>query len=553
MSPGITESDVEEAALIWFEELGYGVLNGPDIAPGEPIAERASYGDIILTGRLRSAVARINPGVPEHALDEAVRKAALTQTTHPVENNRRFHKLLTDGVDVEYRRDDGTIAGDKVWLIDFGHPERNDWLAVNQFTVVEDRRNRRPDVVIFVNGLPLGVIELKNPADENATIKGTFNQFRIYKKDIASLFPFNAALVVSDGLEARIGTLTADWEWFMPWRTIDGHAVAPKGTPELEVLLKGVFDKGRFLDLVRHFIVFEVDGSSIVKKLAGYHQYHAVNKAVETTVRAASPEGDKRAGVVWHTQGSGKSLTMAFYAGKIIRHPAMANPTLVVLTDRNDLDEQLFGTFSLCQDLLRQTPVKVERRDEVEGFLKVASGGVVFTTIQKFLPEIQGGKYRRLSDRRNIVVIADEAHRSHYGLKAKYKDSAETGETVKTYGFAHYLRKALPNASFLGFTGTPIEATDVNTPAVFGDYIDIYDIRRAVEDGATVRIYYEGRLAKITIDEAERPKLDEEFEEVTEGEEPEQKEKLKSKWARLDTEPGKFMPFAARNRCCRCF
>ena len=524
MSPRVvSENVVEDAALAWLKELGYAVLHGPDIAPGEPDAERRTYADVVLAGRLQSSLALINPGVPASALDEALRKVARTETPSLVENNRRFHKLLTDGVDVEYRRPDGSIAGDKVWLIDFDHPERNDWLAVSQFTVVENKRNRRADIVVFVNGLPLAVVELKNAGDENATIKGAFNQLQTYKNDIPSLFTTNELLVISDGLEARVGTLTSDWEWFMPWRTLDGKTVAPQGTLGLEVLLKGVFPKERLLDLARNFVVFEVDGASVVKKVAGYHQFHAVNKALDCTVRAVSPEGDKRVGVVWHTQGSGKSLTMAFYAGKVIKHPAMANPTLVVLTDRNDLDDQLFSTFSLCQDLLRQKPVQVERRDQVEELLKVASGGVVFTTIQKFLPEAKGGRYGKLSDRRNVVVIADEAHRSQYDF---------------IDGFARHMRDALPNASFIGFTGTPIELTDKNTQAVFGDYIDVYDIQRAVEDGATVRIYYEGRLARIALDEAEKPKLDDEFEEVTEGQELEKKEKYKTKWARLEAMVG---------------
>ena len=524
MSPRVvSENVVEDAALAWLKELGYAVLHGPDIAPGEPDAERRTYADVVLAGRLQSSLALINPGVPASALDEALRKVARTETPSLVENNRRFHKLLTDGVDVEYRRPDGSIAGDKVWLIDFDHPERNDWLAVSQFTVVENKRNRRADIVVFVNGLPLAVVELKNAGDENATIKGAFNQLQTYKNDIPSLFTTNELLVISDGLEARVGTLTSDWEWFMPWRTLDGKTVAPQGTLGLEVLLKGVFPKERLLDLARNFVVFEVDGASVVKKVAGYHQFHAVNKALDCTVRAVSPEGDKRVGVVWHTQGSGKSLTMAFYAGKVIKHPAMANPTLVVLTDRNDLDDQLFSTFSLCRDLLRQKPVQVERRDQVEELLKVASGGVVFTTIQKFLPEAKGGRYGKLSDRRNVVVIADEAHRSQYDF---------------IDGFARHMRDALPNASFIGFTGTPIELTDKNTQAVFGDYIDVYDIQRAVEDGATVRIYYEGRLARIALDEAEKPKLDDEFEEVTEGQELEKKEKYKTKWARLEAMVG---------------
>jgi type I restriction enzyme R subunit len=364
----ISESTVAAAALTWFEGLGYEILHGPDIAPGEPAAERSDYSEVVLEGRLRTALARLNPSIPETAIDEAARKVMRSETSSLVENNRRFHKLLTDGIDVEYRRPDGSIAGDKVWLFDFDQPERNDWLVVDQFTVIENKHNRRPDLVVFLNGMPLAVIELKNPGDENATTRGDFNQLQTYKKDIPSLFAFNETLVISDGLEARVGTLTADWERFMPWRTIEGLEVAAKGTLELETLLKGIFAKGRFLDLVRNFTVFEVDGPTITKKQAGYHQFHAVNKAVGCTVKAASPQGDKRVGVIWHTQGSGKSLTMAFYAGKIIQHPAMANPTLVILTDRNDLDDQLFGTFSGCQDLLRQKPAQAQNATKSRSF-----------------------------------------------------------------------------------------------------------------------------------------------------------------------------------------
>lgn len=520
----ITESIIEQATLDWFKELGYSVLNGPDIAPGELLAERSSYSDAILDGRLRSALTKINPNIPQEAIEDAYRKLRRAIHESPLlhENNHRFHRMLTEGVDVEYKDDTGRIVGDKVWLLDFDNPDNNDWLAVNQFTVVEGQNNRRPDVVIFLNGLPIGVVELKNPADENATIKNAFSQLQTYKNEIPSLFSFNEILAVSDGIEARAGTLTADWEWFLPWRTIEGNDVAPKGMPELEVLIKGIFDKQRFLDLLRYFIVFEVDGSSIVKKMAAYHQFHAVNKAIGCTVQAASPKGDKRVGVVWHTQGSGKSLTMAFYSGKVILHPDMQNPTLVLLTDRNDLDDQLFGTFSRCQDILRQKPVQSENREHLKELLSVASGGVVFTTIQKFFPE-KGADYPKLSDRRNIVVIADEAHRSQYDF---------------IDGFARHIRDALPNASFIGFTGTPIEMADRNTPAVFGNYISIYDIQRAVEDGATVRIYYEARLAKLELKEEERPKIDPEFEEVTEGEETTIKEKLKRKWAQLEAMVG---------------
>ncbi len=521
MTSAFTESTVEEAALEIFENLGYTIVHGPDIAPGELFAERTSYADVLLIKRLREGLARINPKIPAEALEDAIRKVLSVTTPNLEESNRRFHRFLTDGVPVEYR-DKDRVVHDQVQLFDFKNPDNNEWLAVNQFTVIEDRNNRRPDVLIFVNGLPLGVIELKNLGDENTTIRDAYNQLQTYKKDIPSLFPYNEALVISDGIEARLGTLTSGWERFMPWRTVEGDKIASKGSLELEVLLRGVFEKRRFLDLMRHFVVFESTGSSLEKKIAGYHQFHAVNKAVGCTLDAASPKGDRRVGVIWHTQGSGKSLTMVFYAGKIIEHPGMSNPTLVVLTDRNDLDGQLFGTFSDCKDLLRQTPAQADSRENLQELLRVSSGGVIFTTIQKFLPE-KGQKYPPLSDRRNIVVIADEAHRSQYGF---------------IQGFARHMRDALPNASFIGFTATPLEVGDKSTPAVFGDYIDVYDIQRAVEDGATVRIYYEGRLAKLELKEQEKPKIDPEFEEVTEDEEEKIKQKLKSKWVRMEAMVG---------------
>ena len=518
----LTESTVEDAALGIFEELGYAILHGPTIAPGEIFSERASHSEVLLPGRLRQALPRINSNIPAEVIDETIRKIQHPDIPHLIESNRRFHRFLTDGVPVEYRGKD-RIVHDQVHLIDFKDPANNDWVAVNQFTVIEERNNRRPDIVIFVNGLPLGAFELKNLADENATIKDAFNQFQTYKKDIPSLFPYNEVLMISDGIQARVGSLTSGWERFMPWRTIAGDEIAPKGSLELEVLIRGIFEKRRFLDVVRHFVVFEDTGSSLEKKIAGYHQFHAVNKAVECTLEAAAPKGNRRVGVVWHTQGSGKSLTMVFYAGKIIQHPAMSNPTLVVLTDRNDLDGQLFGTFSACQGLLRQTPEQAESREHLQELLRVSSGHVIFTTIQKFLPEAKGERYPCLSDRQNIVVIADEAHRSQYDF---------------IDGFARHLRDALPNASFIGFTATPLEVGDRSTPAVFGDYIDVYDIQRAVEDGATVRIYYEGRLAKLELKEEERPKIDPDFEEVTEEEDPTTKDKLKSKWARMEAMVG---------------
>ncbi len=525
---GFTERHVEDAALSWLKGLGYEVLSGPDISPDSGSPERASYGDVILFDRLQSALERSNPHLPAEALEEVVQKLHQTETPSLIEENRRLHRMIVEGVDVEVTREDGSIGGDKAWLIDFDNPEDNDWLALNQFTVIEHQSKRRPDVVVFINGLPLGVVELKNPGDENATLGGAFNQLQTYKDQIPSLFRTNAVLVTSDGIQARIGSLTADSERFMPWRAVDGSKIVPKGEPELGAVLEGVFEKERFLSLIRDFTVFGDTGHGLVKIVAGYHQFHAVSHAVEQTIEAASPEGDRRIGVIWHTQGSGKSLLMAFYAGRIVSHPGMENPTLVVITDRNDLDNQLLGTFGMCQDLIRQTPQQAESREDLQKVLSRPSGGVIFTTIQKFSPPRGEGDYPVLTDRRNVVVIADEAHRSQYGFKAKVEQ--KTGEI--SYGFAKYLRDALPNASFIGFTGTPIEKEDVNTPAVFGDYIDVYDINRGVEDGATVPIYYESRLARIELDEDEKPKLDAEVGDLTEDEALD--EQLKRKWASIE-------------------
>ena len=602
-----TESIVEDATLAWLESLGYSVLHGPDIAAGEPAVERSdpNYRDVVLEARFRQALLRLNPELPSEALEDAYRKLTRTDAASLVERNRAVHRMLVDGVTVEYRRKDGSIAGAQARLLDYDQPDHNDWLAVNQFTVAEGQHTRRPDVVLFVNGLPLAVIELKNPADEDATVWTAYQQLQTYQAQIPLLFATNAALIVSDGMQARIGSLGAGREWFKPWRTIRGddfycdmterrESPSPRSSPsgrgggegaklgrgaggegqkhfktELEVLLLGVFEKRRFLDLVRHFVVFEdLGGGKLIKKMAGYHQFHAVNVALAETLRASqtmnagrqaelaaevSPEqlgrylsqrrpdgaaGDRRVGVVWHTQGSGKSLTMAFYAGRVILYPAMANPTIVVITDRNDLDDQLFGTFARCKDLLRQPPVQAADRADLREKLKVAAGGVVFTTIQKFMPPSaapspdatrhplplgEGRGEGPLSLRRNIVVIADEAHRSQYDF---------------IDGFARHMRDALPQASFIGFTGTPIEVTDKNTRAVFGDYISVYDIQRAVTDKATVPIYYESRLAKLELKASERPKIDPEFEEATEGEEVERKEKLKTKWAQLEAVVG---------------
>jgi type I restriction enzyme R subunit len=517
------ESTVEEAALEVLSALGYTIVHGPLIAPGELLAERTDYSEVLLLGRLKKALARINPKIPAEAIADAIRKLSSIASPNLEEGNRRFHQFLTDGINVEYRDEGRRLVHDQVRLFDFAKPDDNDWAAVNQFTIVENRANRRPDIVIFLNGIPLALFELKNLADEHGGIRDAFHQFQTYKRDIPSLFPYNEIVVISDGIEARLGTLSSGWERFMPWRTVAGDQIAPKGSLELEVLTRGIFEKCRFLDLIRHFIVFESTKTGLAKKIAGYHQFYAVNKAVECTLDAASAKGDRRVGVVWHTQGSGKSLTMVFYAGKIIQHPGMSNPTLVVLTDRNDLDDQLFGTFSACKELLRQTPEHAASRDHLQNLLQVSSGGVIFTTIQKFLPESKGSKYPILSDRRNIVVIADEAHRSQYDF---------------IDGFARHMRDALPNASFIGFTATPLEVGDRSTPAIFGDYIDVYDIQRAVEDGNTVRIFYEGRLAKIALKDEERPKIDPDFEEVTEQEDVPTKEKLKSKWARMEAMVG---------------
>ena len=532
----ITESTVEDAALAWLKSLGWNIDHGPNIAPDTLAAERSDYGEVLLEQRLRDSLARFNPDLPAEALDDAFRKLVHAEGPTLETRNRAFHRMLVDGVTVEYRTSDGAVRGAQARVIDFDDPANNDWLAVNQFTVVENKHERRPDIVLFVNGLPLGVIELKNPADEEATIWTAWQQIQTYKAELPTLFSMNAALIVSDGVEARIGTLTAGREWFKPWRTISGESLADPHLPQLQVMLEGVCEPRRFLTLVRDFIVFEDDGSgSLVKKMAGYHQFHAVEVAVAETLRAAKTReeearqkpgrkpggapGDRRIGVVWHTQGSGKSLSMAFYAGRIIRELAMANPTLVVLTDRNDLDDQLFGTFSRCRELLRQPPVQAASRADLRAKLAVDSGGVVFTTIQKFFPEEKGDTHPALSQRRNIVVIADEAHRSQYDF---------------IDGYARHMRDALPEASFVGFTGTPIELKDANTRAVFGDYISIYDIQRAVEDQATVPIYYESRLAKLALDESERPTIDPEFEEATEGEEIARKEKLKTRWAQLE-------------------
>lgn len=539
----ITENDIELLAIEDLENLGYKYLYGPDIAPDGENPERQSYEDVLLSDRLRNAISRINPNVPYNAQTDALKQVQRISSPELITNNKDFHRLLTEGVTVD-KRVDGEDRGDKVWLVDFKNPERNEFLVVNQLTVIENNKNKRPDIVLFINGLPLVVIELKNAVDENATVRAAYKQLQTYKATIPSLFNYNGLLVISDGLEAKAGSLSAGFSRFMTWKTADGKTEASHLISQQETLIKGMLNKATLLDLIRHFVVFEeskkedaktgITSIETVKKLAAYHQYYAVNKAVESTLIAAAENGDRKGGVVWHTQGSGKSLSMVFYTGKIVL--ALNNPTILVITDRNDLDDQLFDTFAASKQLLRQKPIQASDREDLKKLLKVASGGVVFSTIQKFQPE-EGNEYEELSARKNIVVIADEAHRTQYGFRAKTVDvKDEAGNVIGkkiVYGFAKYLRDALPKATYLGFTGTPIESTDVNTAAVFGNYVDIYDIAQAVEDGATVRIYYESRLAKINLSE-EGKELVKELDEELQGRDLTDTQKAKAKWTQLE-------------------
>ena len=536
MTAAFNESTIEAAVLEWFAELGFSPLHGAEIAPGASNSERESFSDVVLEGRLREAVDRLNPEIPVEAREEALRKVIRPDSPSLIANNRAFHAMLRDGVGVEFRRDDGSVGGDHVRLIDCEEPGNNDLLVVNQFTVKDGQHHRRLDVVVFVNGLPLAVVELKDLANDDATIDDAFQQLRTYRAEFPLLFVYNELCVISDGTKARLGTLTAGMEWFKPWPVIDDEQ--PVKGLELQTVIRGVFEPARLLSLLRDFILFEddPDNDEVHKILAGYHQFHAARKAIGATIDATRVEGDRRCGVVWHTQGSGKSFTMLFYSGLVVSHPEMNNPTLVVLTDRNDLDDQLFGQFQRCSDVLRQKPVQAESIEELRELLQVASGGVVFTTIHKFAEA--DGRFPLLTDRSNVVVIADEAHRSQYGFDARQKKDADTGEITISYGFARNIRDAIPNASFIGFTGTPVELTDKNTRAVFGDYVSIYDIQRAVEDKATVPIYYESRVIKMTLDDSATASIDEEFESVTELEETDTKERLKTKWAALESMVG---------------
>jgi len=566
----ITENTIEEFTIKLLEHNGYEYIYAPNIAHDGETPERTSYEEVLLLDRLRESIRRINPTIPPEIQDEAVKELNRIHSPELITNNENFHRMLTEGIKVTYQKD-GNERGDLVWLIDFNTPENNEFIVANQFTVVEDGINKRPDVVLFVNGIPLVVLELKNAADEKATIKTAFNQIQTYKSTVPTLFTYNAFTIISDGLEAKAGTISAGMSRFMSWKSADGKEEASNLVSQLETLITGMLNKETLLDLIRHFVVFEkskkedpetgIATISTVKKLAAYHQYYAVNRAVESALRAfgysmeketptsmvmedpesyglpgvkKQPKGDRKGGVVWHTQGSGKSLSMVFFTGKIVL--TLDNPTILVITDRNDLDDQLFDTFASSTQLLRQEPKQVESREDLKEKLKVASGGVVFTTIQKFQPN-EGNVYETLSQRENIIVIADEAHRTQYGFKAKtIDDKNEKGDVVGkkiVYGFAKYMRDALPNATYIGFTGTPIENTDVNTPAVFGNYIDVYDIAQAVDDGATVRIYYESRLAKVNLSE-EGKQLVEELDSELDGEDLTDTQKAKAKWTQLE-------------------
>ncbi len=560
----ITETTIENFAIELLEGLGYEYLYGPDLAPEGDRQERQSFEDVLLLDRLENAIRRLNPVSTKEAREDAFKQVLRLNSTELINSNRDFHKLVTEGVNVSVR-DNSYERGDYIKLIDFDIVENNEFLVVNQYTIIEDGKNKRPDVILFVNGIPLVVIELKNPAGEKSTVKSAFNQIQNYKKTIPSLFTYNGLIVISDGLEAKAGSLSAGYNRFMSWKTADGKTEASRLVGQMEILIKGMLNKKVLLDLIRHFIVFEqtkkedyktkITTIEVVKKLAAYHQYYAVNKAVESTIRAVNlcgdsvrespavynlpnvmnqPKGDRKAGVIWHTQGSGKSLSMVFYSGKIVLK--LNNPTILVITDRNDLDDQLFDTFASSQQLLRQVPVQAESREHLKKLLRVSSGGVVFSTIQKFQPEA-GNVYERLSNRENIVVVADEAHRTQYGFKARNVDEKDSAGNVigkKTvYGLAKYLRDALPHASFIGFTGTPIEKTDVNTPKVFGNYIDIYDFAQAIEDKATVPIYYESRLAKVFLSD-EGKKLIKELDDRLDKEDMEFSKEVKAKRTKLN-------------------
>lgn len=526
----MNETQLENLCLDWFAENGWEVVHGIDIAPDSSNPLRKDYKQILIEADLQAAFERLNPHLPASCFEQVLQKLNQPESLDLVTNNRAFHRMLLEGVPVTYKKQDDWVH-DHAFLVDFNHVHQNRFVAINQFTILGTKQPRRPDIICFINGIPFAVLELKSPTDENADIWDAFNQLQTYKEEISDLFVFNEALVVSDGVTARVGSLTANQERFLPWRTIKNEDDKPALEWELETVVRGFFDRELFLDYIRFFVLFETDGEKTIKKIAGYHQFHAVREAVQATIAAANPNGDKKAGVVWHTQGSGKSISMCCYAGKLLQQPAMHNPTLLIVTDRNDLDGQLFETFSNAQELLKQTPVQANNRDELRQLLaERESGGIIFTTVQKFALLDGESEHPLLNGRHNIVVMSDEAHRSQYGLKAKLGNDG----TYK-FGYAKHMRDALRNAAFIGFTGTPISSEDKDTRAVFGDYVSIYDIQDAVDDGATVPIYYESRLAKLDINQAEIEELSEQVDEVVEDEEDVgNREKTKSEWSRLE-------------------
>lgn len=526
----MNETQLENLCLDWFSENGWEVVHGIDIAPDSSNPLRKDYKQILLEADLQAAFERLNPHLPASCFEQVWQKLSKPESLDLVTNNRAFHRMLLEGVPVTYKKQDDWVH-DHAFLVDFNHVANNRFVAINQFIILGTKQPRRPDIICFINGIPFAVLELKSPTDENADIWDAFNQLQTYKEEISDLFIFNEALVVSDGVTARVGSLTANQERFLPWRTIKNEDDKPALEWELETVIRGFFDRELFLDYIRFFVLFETDGEKTIKKIAGYHQFHAVREAVQATIAAANPNGDKKAGVVWHTQGSGKSISMCCYAGKLLQQPAMHNPTLLIVTDRNDLDGQLFETFSNAQELLKQTPVQANNRDELRQLLaERESGGIIFTTVQKFALLDGETEHPLLNGRHNIVVMSDEAHRSQYGLKAKLSNDG----TYK-FGYAKHMRDALKNAAFIGFTGTPISSEDKDTRAVFGDYVSIYDIQDAVEDGATVPIYYESRLAKLDINKAEIEELSDQVDEVVEDEEDVgSREKTKGEWSRLE-------------------
>lgn len=526
----MNETQLENLCLDWFTENGWEVVHGIDIAPESSNPLRKDYKQILIEADLQAAFERLNPHLPASCFEQVLQKLSKPESLDLVINNRTFHCMLLEGVPVTYKKQDDWVH-DHAFLVDFNHVANNRFVAINQFTILGTKQPRRPDIICFINGIPFAVLELKSPTDENADIWDAFNQLQTYKEEISDLFVFNEALVVSDGVTARVGSLTANQERFLSWRTIKNEDDKPALEWELETVIRGFFDRELFLDYIRFFVLFETDGEKTIKKIAGYHQFHAVREAVQATIAAANPNGDKKAGVVWHTQGSGKSISMCCYAGKLLQQPAMHNPTLLIVTDRNDLDGQLFETFSNAQELLKQTPVQANNRDELRQLLaERESGGIIFTTVQKFALLEGESEHPLLNGRHNIVVMSDEAHRSQYGLKAKLGNDG----TYK-FGYAKHMRDALKNAAFIGFTGTPISSEDKDTRAVFGDYVSIYDIQDAVDDGATVPIYYESRLAKLDINQTEIEELSDQVDEVVEDEEDVgNREKTKSEWSRLE-------------------